>query len=110
MHSDVLGPFEVNSIGGSRYACTFTDEKSRFAFVYMLHTKSEIFAKYTSFVEMVEAQTGKSVKIIRSVNGGQYSSKAMKEFCIKKGIQHQYSICYTPEQNVAEHRMVLPNV
>ena len=110
VHSDVLGPFEVNSIGGSRYACVFINDKSRFAFVYMLRTKSEVFAKFTSFVEKVQAQTGKSVKIIRSDNGGEYSSKAMKEFCIKKGIQHQYSISYTPEQNVAEHRMVLPNV
>ena len=71
----------------------------------MLPTKSEVFAKFTSFVEMVEAQTGKSVKIIRSDNGSEYSSKAMKEFCIKKGIQQQYSILYTPEQNGVAERL-----
>ena len=86
VHSDIMGPFEVDSNGGSRYVCTFIDDKSRYAFVYMLCTKGEVFTKFTSFVAMVEAQTGKSVKIIRSDNGGEYSSEALKEFCRKKGI------------------------
>ena len=73
-------------IGRSRYLCTFIDDKSRYAFLYMLCTKGEVFTKFTSFVARVEAQTGKSVKIIRSDNGGEFSSEALKEFCRKKGI------------------------
>jgi len=29
----------------------------------------------------VENQTGKKIKVLRSVNGGEYTSKEMKEFC-----------------------------
>ena len=100
VHTDVMEPFEIESIGGSRYICTFIDDKSRYAFVYMIQSKKEVFEK---FVKMMEIQTGRPIKKVRSDNGGEYSSVAMKEFCKKKGIQHQYTTSYTPEQNgVAE--------
>ena len=103
VHTDVMGPFEIESIGGSHYICTFIDDKSRYAFVYMIKSKKEVFEKFVNFVKMMKIQTGRSIKKVRSDNGGEYSSVAMKEFCKKKGIQHQYTTSYTPEQNgVAE--------
>ena len=69
----------------------------------MIQSKKEVFEKFVSFVKMMEIQTGRSIKKVRSDNGGEYCSAAMEEFCKKKGIQHQYTTPYTPEQNgVAE--------
>ena len=103
VHTDLMGPFEIESIGGSYYICTFIDDKSRYAFVYMIRSKKEVFEKFVNFVKMMEIQTGRSIKKVRSDNGGEYCSAAMEEFCKKKGIQHQYTTPYTPEQNgVAE--------
>ena len=91
VHTVVMGPFEIESIGGSYYICTFIDDKSRYAFVYMIRSKKEVFEKFVNFVKM------------RCDNGGEYCSAAMEKFCKKKGIQHQYTTSYTPEQNgVAE--------
>ena len=104
VHSDVMA-FEVNSIGGSRYICTFIDDKSRYAFVYMLKTKNEVLMRFKDFVEMVETQTGKCVKILRTDNGGEFTSKEFLQFCREKGIQCQYSNPYTPEQNGMAERL-----
>ena len=39
VHTDVMGPFEIESIGGSHYICKFIDDKLRYAFVYMIKSK-----------------------------------------------------------------------
>ena len=53
---------------------------------------------------MVENQTGRKVKVLRSDNGGEYTSKESKDYLISKGIKHQLSIPGRTEQNeVAEH-------
>lgn len=43
VHSDLCGPMQVTSLGGSRYCLTFIDDFSRFADVYFLRHKSEVF-------------------------------------------------------------------
>ena len=68
----------------------------------MLKTKNEVLMRYKDFVEMVETQTGKCVKLLRTDNGGEFTSKEILQFCREKGIQCQYSNPYTPEQNGME--------
>ena len=41
IHSDICGPFQVDSIGGSRYFATFIDDYSRCVATYFLKHKSE---------------------------------------------------------------------
>ena len=50
---------------------TFTDILSRLGYVYLMKHKSEAFKEYQS---MVEKQTGKSIKILRSDRGDEYLS------------------------------------
>ncbi|XP_010480845.1 PREDICTED: uncharacterized protein LOC104759633 [Camelina sativa] len=46
-----------------------------------------------------------SIKILRSDNGGEYTSHAFKQYLAKYGILHQTSCPYTPQQNgVAERK------
>jgi len=52
----------------------------------------------------VENQTGRKVKVLRSDNGGEYTSKEFKDYLASKGIKHHLSIPGRPEQNgVAGH-------
>jgi len=48
---------------------------------------------------MVENQTGQKVKVLRSDNGGEYTSKEFKDYLASKGIKHQLCILRRPEQN-----------
>jgi len=41
---------------------------------------------------MVENQTGRKVKVLRSANGDEYTSKEFKDYLGSKGIKHQLSI------------------
>ena len=58
IHSDVCGPMENVSIGGSRYFLTFTDDFSRYTFVYFLKNKSDVLKYFKEFVTMAEKQIG----------------------------------------------------
>ncbi|GMF65009.1 unnamed protein product [Phytophthora fragariaefolia] len=80
IHSDVCGPMQTSTFSGKRYFVTFTDDKSHFCVVYLLRHKSEVADKFVEFVAMAETQTGKRVKTLRSDNGGEYTSGAMKRF------------------------------
>src|SRR4051812_3159672 len=103
IHTDVCGPMSTNSIGGARYFVTFIDDKSRKTFVYFLKTKDQVFTKFKEFRAMIQNQTGKRIKALRSDNGGEYILKNFERYLKSHGIQHQVTVPYTPEQNgVAE--------
>ena len=57
----------VTSVGGSRYFVTFIDDYSRYTTVYMMKHKSEVLAKFTEFVNLVENRTGLKVKRLNSI-------------------------------------------
>lgn len=42
VHSDVCGPMQQDSIGGSRYFLLFKDDFSHFRVVYFMKEKSEV--------------------------------------------------------------------
>lgn len=105
VHSDVCGPAEQASIGGSRYFLTFVDDFSRFTHVYFLQSKSQVAEKLKEYVAMVENTTGSKIKYFRSDNGGEYTSKHVEDFLKSKGIVHELTVPYTPEQNGVAERM-----
>ena len=105
VHSDVCGPMQENSLGGSRYFVTFIDDKSRFTAVYFMKTKDQVFEKFKEYETMVTNMTEKKIKILRSDNGGEYTSKEFSNYLKEKGIQHQLSVPRTPEQNGVSERM-----
>ena len=105
IHSDVCGPFRVNSLGGHRFFVTFIDDFSRKTWVFFLSHKSQVLDKFRQFVHLVETSTGKRVQTLRTDNGGEFTSTAFSDFCASKGISRELPPPYTPERNgVAERR------
>ena len=43
VHSDVCGKISETSIGGAQYFLKFTEDKSRYSWVYILKTKDQVF-------------------------------------------------------------------
>ncbi|KAK1647380.1 hypothetical protein QYE76_065185 [Lolium multiflorum] len=56
IHTDVCGPMSVASRGGYRYVLTFTDDLSRYGYIYLMKHKSETFEKFKEFQSEVENQ------------------------------------------------------
>ena len=96
VHSDVCGPMPTLSMGGASYFVTFIDDFSRKVWAYPLKRKDEVFSVFQRFVTLVETQTGKKVKCLRSDNGGEYVSKPFQDFCDLKGIKRELTAPYNP--------------
>ena len=105
VHSDVCGPFKINSTGGARYFVTFVDDFSRKLWIFFISQKSQVLEKFRHFVQLMRTSTGKTIQSLRTDNGGEYTSKAFIDFCSSNGIQRELIPPYTPERNgVAERR------
>lgn len=78
VHSDVCGPIEVPSIGGSRYFVTFVDDASHKVFLYFVESKTQVKEVYEQFKALVERQTGRKLKILRTDNGVEYVRTAQR--------------------------------
>ncbi|XP_045822102.1 uncharacterized protein LOC123914985 [Trifolium pratense] len=96
IHSDICGPFEVVSLGGSKYFITFVDEYSRMIWLYTLKLKSEALEVLKKFKVLIEKESEKSIKILRTNGGGEYTLREFENFCINQGITHEVTAPYTP--------------
>ena len=105
IHSDVCGPMQTPSFGHYLYFVTFIDDYSMHAWVYPLKAKSEVFLCFKQFVAMAENASACNVGTLRSDRGGEYMSKEFNAFLAERGIKHQCTVPYTPQQNgVAERK------
>jgi hypothetical protein len=105
VHTDVCGPMSRVSLSGCEYYLTFIDDHSRKTWIYFLKAKSEVFKRFQEFKALVENQTGKKIKVLRSDNGGEYASTEFVDFCTQAGIRRQMIVPYNPQQNgVAERK------
>jgi transposase InsO family protein len=101
----VFGPVPVPSLGKSVYYVSFIDDFSRNTWIYFLRKKSEVFDKFKEFKALVENQTEKKIKVLRTDNGGEFCGNEFEEFCKKCGIARQKTTPYTPQQNGVAERM-----
>lgn len=74
IHSDVFGPVKVPSISSSIYFVSFIDDYSRRTWIYFLKSKTQVFSRFKEFKALVENQTGKRIKCVRTDNGGEFCS------------------------------------
>ncbi|KAL5766903.1 hypothetical protein ACOSP7_017520 [Xanthoceras sorbifolium] len=113
IHSDLWGPARVPSKGGARYMLTFIDDYSRKVWVYFLKHKNDVFATFKQWKALVEKQTGRKIKRLRTDNGLEFCQGDFNEFCKNEGIVRHLTVRGTPQQNgVAErmHRTLLEKV
>jgi transposase InsO family protein len=105
LHTDVCGPIRPDTAGSSRYFMTVIDDYTRYSFVKLIARKSDVAGSLMDYINLVETQTGNKVKALRSDNGGEYTSKVLDGFLQEKGIVHEFSLPYTPQQNGVAERL-----
>ncbi|KAK2372365.1 secreted RxLR effector protein [Trifolium repens] len=105
IHTDVCGPLNIPARGGFTYFITFTDDFSRYGYVYLMKHKSESFEKFREFKNEVQNQLGKNIKTLRSDRGGEYLSQEFNDHLKECGIVSQLTPPGTPQWNgVSERR------
>ena len=99
IHTDVCGPMSEATFLGQRYYVSFIDDFTHFCVIYLLKNKSEVFQKFREYESMGRSHFGCKVSRLRCDNGGEYISIQFKDFCKINGIQLEYTVPFTPEQN-----------
>ncbi|GJZ70301.1 retrotransposon protein, putative, ty1-copia subclass [Tanacetum coccineum] len=103
--STTIGLLKNAFLQGASYFVTFTDDFSRYGYVYLLKHKHEVFETFKVFQKEVENQLSKTIKSLRSDHGGEYMSQEFLDHLKDHGIIAYHTPPYTPQHNgVSERR------
>jgi len=72
IHTDICGSFPTPSWNGQQYFISFIDDYSRYAYLFLIHEKSQSLDVFKSFKAEVENQVNKRIKSVKSDHGGEY--------------------------------------
>ncbi|KAL0463019.1 UNVERIFIED_CONTAM: hypothetical protein Slati_0189500 [Sesamum latifolium] len=105
VHTDVCGPLSILARGGFSYFITFTDDHSRYGYVYLMRYKSEAFERFKEYRLKVENQTNRKIKALRSDRVDEYLSGEFIDYLKENGILSQWTPPGMPQlDGVAERR------
>jgi len=113
IHTDICGSFPTPSWNGQQYFISFIDDYSRYAYLFLIHEKSQSLDVFKSFKVEVENQLNKRIKSVRSDRGGEYYGRydgsgeqrpgPFAKYLEECGIVPQYTMLGSPSMNgVAE--------
>lgn len=104
IHSDVVGPLQTPTPNGNRYFVTFIDEHTRFAKVYLMKQKADVFDRFKEYMLESERTTGHKLCVLKCDRGGEYTSTRFKAFASAHGITLEQGPAHTPEHNSVAER------
>ncbi|CAI7848082.1 unnamed protein product [Closterium sp. NIES-54] len=104
VHVDLMGPMKVKRDGGALYSMTMVDDYTGLTWSFPLAKKSDAARVIIEeWLPMVERESGKRVKAIRSDRGGEFLGAEFRSWLKWHGIKQQLTTAYTPQSNgVAE--------
>ena len=106
VHTDLWGPAQTTSIGGSLYYISFTDDYSRETQVRFLRQKSDALQAFKHYMaEMTHQHAGVKLRKLRSDRGGEYLSAEFDKYLKDNGIKRQLTIHDSPQQNGVAERL-----
>jgi transposase InsO family protein len=95
----ITRPMSSASLMGIIYYVSFIDDASRKKRIYFMKTMDEVFSMYQEFIALVDNYIGKKMKVLRSNNGREYTSKEFDSFCIEAEIKRELTMPYNQQQN-----------
>ena len=103
VYSDIWGPAPFSTINGARYYIHFIDAYSRYTWIFLLHSKSQVYSLFLQFKKMAELQLGTKLKVLQTDNAKEYVT--LSAYLKFEGIVHRFSCPYVHQQNgVAERK------
>ncbi|CAI7826326.1 unnamed protein product [Closterium sp. NIES-53] len=106
VHVDLCGPFRMAAKDGSLYFLLLKDRKTRYVWVRLVTKKLHALQDFVQWLAVTERQTKKSVFMLRCDRGGEFLGNRFTDFVNGKGIVHDLTYPYTPQQNgMAEREM-----
>jgi len=75
VHVDLVGPMEVESIGGAKYAAALVDDAARHVWTFFLRQKGDFSKQFKQWLTVIETKTGKKLKAFRLIAASQSSGR-----------------------------------
>ena len=94
VHGDLCGPITPATPGGKQYFLLLVDDKSRYMWVTLLTAKSDTLATVKKFQAKVEVEIGQHLRVLRTDNGGEFTSVAFEEYYTEHGVEQQHTAPY----------------
>ena len=98
VHSDVWQS-SVPSVSGFKYYVLYTDDYTRYSWLYPMRRKSEVLTHFQTFLAFIKTHFAGSLKNLQSDGGTEYVNIPTSTLCNSLGIHHRLSCPHTPEQN-----------
>src|SRR6267154_3594295 len=106
IHTDLWGPAQTTSIGGSSYYMSFTDDYSRETAVTFLKQKSEALEAFRHYEARLTTQRdGLRIKRLQSDRGREYLSAEFDAHLKDHGITCELTVHDSPQQNGVAERL-----
>lgn len=100
IHIDVWGPFTPISIE-YKYFLTIVDDHTRYTWIYLLKSKSDVLTVFPSFCKMIYTQFHHKIQSVRSDNAPELN---FSDFFQSEGILSHHSCVNRPQQNSVVER------
>jgi transposase InsO family protein len=104
VHFDVFGLVKFPWISKSLCYISFIDGYSK-TWVYFLRSKFEVSSRFKVSKSLLENQTGRKIKVLRTNNGCEFCSAKFDRFYKENGINKHKITLYTLQQNGVAERM-----
>ena len=91
---------QTTSLSGYAYYASFIDDYSHKTWIYFFKKKDEVFEIFKEFKALVEKLSEKKINILRSDNGGPFTSNEFNELCKDAGIKRELTIPYNAQKMV----------
>ena len=103
-HTDVCGPMNIEARGRYHHFLIFTDDLSRYEYIYLMKHKSETFEKFEEFQSEVENHHNKNKSFYDMIAEVKYLSYEFSFHLKQHGIVSQL------RQLEHQSEMVCPNI
>ncbi|GFW22180.1 retrovirus-related Pol polyprotein from transposon TNT 1-94 [Trichonephila clavipes] len=105
LHCDVWGPANVIGKRGEKYYLSVLDDYSRRMIIFPMCHKSDTYDILAKFIIRAERQLDLKVKAVRTDFGGEFIASILSDFFVERGIKHEKTNIYMPQQNGASERL-----
>jgi transposase InsO family protein len=97
VHWDLCGLVTLATPGGRRYFLLLVDDLSRYMWVVVLGSKGDVADAIRCAQAAAEAECGRKLRVLRTDNGGEFTTAEFASYCADEGVQRHYSAPYNPQ-------------
>ncbi|MBW0466269.1 hypothetical protein O181_005984 [Austropuccinia psidii MF-1] len=97
--ADLMGPFDIATIHGGRYALNIREVASTYGECHILTNKSDASTRLKEVILRWQRLSGKLLKTLQTDNGGEFNSTDFKRWLSHEGIHHERSMPFFHQQN-----------